>query len=61
MADLIYKQEAYDIISAAILIYFEACPNQEDALSREKYLKTTYGKRFLKNRLKHFLSAENIT
>ena len=34
------------------LIYFEACLNQQDATHREKYLKTHYGKMFLKNRLK---------
>lgn len=43
------------------LIYFEACNNQEDALHREKYLKTTYGKRFIKNRLKRFLIEQAIT
>ncbi|MBK7107132.1 MAG: GIY-YIG nuclease family protein [Ignavibacteriae bacterium] len=37
------------------LIYFEACLNQADALHREKYLKTHYGKMFLKNRLKSYL------
>lgn len=37
------------------LIYFEACISEKDALHREKYLKTTYGKRYLKNRLKNFL------
>jgi putative endonuclease len=35
------------------LIYYEACRNRDDALHREKYLKTTYGHRYLKNRLKH--------
>ena len=34
------------------LIYYEACRQQEDALRRERYLKTTYGKRYLKNRMK---------
>lgn len=34
------------------LIYFEGCLNQQDATHREKYLKTHYGKMFLKNRLK---------
>jgi putative endonuclease len=34
------------------LIYYEACRNRDDALHREKYLKTTYGHRYLKNRLK---------
>ncbi len=40
------------------LIYYEACINQEDALHREKYLKSTYGKRFIKSRLKHYLKIE---
>jgi len=38
------------------MVYFEACLNEADALHREKYLKTTYGKRYIKNRLKNFLS-----
>lgn len=40
-----------------ILVYFEACLSQEDALHREKYLKTYYGKMFLKNRLKSYLTG----
>ncbi len=35
------------------LVYYEACRSQNDALHREIYLKTTYGHRYLKNRLKH--------
>jgi len=38
------------------LIYYEACLQKEDAWSREKYLKSGMGKRYLKNRLKRFLS-----
>ncbi len=38
------------------LIYYETCLNQQDATAREKYLKTGMGKRYLKNRLKRFLS-----
>ena len=38
------------------LIYYEACPNKGDAFAREKYLKSGPGKRYLKNRLKRFLS-----
>ncbi|MBI5153446.1 MAG: GIY-YIG nuclease family protein [Parcubacteria group bacterium] len=38
------------------LIYYEACLSEEDARSREKYLKSGMGKRYLKNRLKRFLS-----
>lgn len=38
------------------LVYYEACLNEQDARAREKYLKTGMGKRYLKNRLKRFLS-----
>jgi len=38
------------------LIYYEACLNQQDATAREKYLKSGPGKKYLKNRLKRFLS-----
>jgi len=37
------------------LVYYEACLHQRDALHREKYLKTTYGHRYIRNRLKHYL------
>jgi hypothetical protein len=39
------------------LIYFEGCLNQKDATHREKYLKTHFGKMFLKNRLKSYLTG----
>ena len=39
------------------LIYFEACLNQQDATHREKYLKTHYGKMFIRNRLKSYLTG----
>jgi putative endonuclease len=38
------------------LIYYEACLNEQDAITREAYLKSTIGKRYLRNRLKRFLS-----
>ena len=38
------------------LVYYEACLNEEDARSREIYLKSGMGKRYIKNRLKRFLS-----
>ena len=38
------------------LIYFEASLNKEDAKKREKYLKTYYGKMFLKKRLAKWFS-----
>lgn len=34
-----------------ILIYYEACLLEDKARSREKYLKSGMGKRYLKNRL----------
>ncbi len=36
------------------IIYYEACLSQQDAIKREKYLKTHYGKMFLKKRLKSY-------
>ncbi len=39
------------------LVYFEGCLNQQDATHREKYLKTTYGKRYLKERLKNYFTG----
>jgi putative endonuclease len=39
------------------LIYYEASPGQRDALQRERYLKTTWGKRYLRNRLKSRLES----
>ena len=36
------------------VIYYEACLNREDAVRRERYLKTTQGRRLLKRRLKEY-------
>jgi len=43
-----------------ILIYYEACLNEQDARTREKYLKSGPGKRYLNNRLKRFLSLTGL-
>jgi len=40
------------------LAYYEACQSKYDALRREKYLKTTYGKRYIKSRLRDCLATE---
>jgi putative endonuclease len=40
------------------LIYFEGCKSQDDAIRREKYLKTHYGKMFLKKRLKSYFTGQ---
>ncbi len=39
------------------LIYYEACLDQQDAIHREKYLKTYHGKMFIKRRLKSYLTG----
>lgn len=38
------------------LIYYEACLAEDDARAREMYLKSGMGRRYLKNRMKRFLS-----
>ena len=40
------------------LVYYEVCYNQSDALHREKYLKSTYGKRYIRNRLKNYFNLK---
>jgi putative endonuclease len=39
------------------LVYWEGCLNQTDATRREKYLKTAWGKRYVKTRLKNYLTG----
>ncbi len=41
------------------LIYYEGSRNIKDAMHREKYLKTTYGHRYLKNRLKNDMESSS--
>lgn len=38
------------------LVYYEACRSREDATKREKYLKTAWGKRYIKSRLASYLT-----
>ena len=40
-----------------ILVYWEGCLNQKDATQREKYLKTAWGKRYIKNRIREYLTG----
>ena len=40
-----------------VLVYFEGCLSQKDAIHREKYLKTSWGKRYIKNRMKNYLTG----
>jgi putative endonuclease len=39
------------------LIYYEASLSIDDAFRREKYLKTSYGKRYLKSRLRGYFTG----
>lgn len=39
------------------LIYWEGCLNESDAAQREKYLKTAWGKRYVKGRLRCYLTG----
>jgi len=39
------------------LIYYEASLDRSDAFRREKYLKTTYGRRYVKNRLRGYFTG----
>ena len=39
------------------LIYCEACLSEEDAKQREKYLKSTVGRRYITKRLRNYLQT----
>ena len=39
------------------LVYYEACQSRADATKREKYLKTAWGKRYIKSRIADYLTG----
>jgi putative endonuclease len=39
------------------LVYYDVCLDQQDATHREKYLKTAWGKRYVKTRLRNYLTG----
>jgi putative endonuclease len=43
------------------LVYYEVCYNQKDALHRERYLKSTYVKRYIRIRIKNYLNLIQIS
>ncbi|MEA2112507.1 MAG: GIY-YIG nuclease family protein [Patescibacteria group bacterium] len=43
-----------------ILLYYESCLDEDDAIKREKYLKTYHGRMFLQNRLKSYFINSKI-
>ena len=62
LKDRIQKHNSGQVISTKNrlplkLVYYEACLDQNDAYRREKYLKSTYGRRYLKNRLKAYFTG----
>jgi len=40
-----------------VLVYWEGCLSPKDATKREKYLKTAWGKRYIKNRIRNYLTG----
>jgi putative endonuclease len=38
------------------IVYYEVSLCLDDTTHREKYLKTTYGKRYIKNRIRNYLT-----
>ena len=39
------------------LVYWEGCLKQADATARERYLKSAWGKRYIKHRLRNYLTG----
>lgn len=39
------------------LVYWEDCLSQEDTTKREKYLKSAWEKRYIKNRISNYLTG----
>ena len=39
------------------LVYWEACLNEGDVAQREKYLKSAWGKRYIKGRIGRYLTG----
>ena len=39
------------------LVYWEGCLSESDAAQREKYLKSAWGKRYIKTRLRGYLAG----
>ena len=37
------------------MVYYEACLDEKDAIAREKYFKTGFGRRFIRNRIRNYM------
>jgi len=42
------------------LIYFEGCLSNKDTRKREMYLKSSWGKRYVKNRISNYLKESRL-
>ncbi len=42
------------------LIYYEAFVNEKDAFNRERYMKTQYGRNYIKKALDNFFISKNF-
>jgi len=42
------------------LVYSEGCLDERDAAKREKYLESAWGKRYIKTRLKNYLTNSSV-
>ena len=50
------KTQTTSRMNDKMLVYYEACISKEDAMEREKQLKTGFGKGYLKRRLGNYLA-----
>lgn len=41
-------------------VYYEACLSKKDAIHREAYLKTAWGKRYIKERIENYLKRAPV-
>jgi putative endonuclease len=42
------------------LVYWEGCISRQDAIRREEYLKTAWGKRYIKGRVRNYLGGAPV-
>jgi len=42
------------------IVYYEAHRNKDDALAREKFLKSGWGKSYIKRALKHYFEVQKL-
>ena len=53
------KVEATKFRSPLILVYYEAFLNKSDAFAKEKWLKSGWGRNYIKRNLKNYLTSND--